>query len=270
VLDPDLISARRAALRSLDGHKLATDDQAVRFIDERGFAPLFRLADPPLPSLSDADERDGDGAWRWKEVLPEQHRCAYGKFLRGRGFFVSWRLFPAFCQTYGRPTDAADDYADALLGRLHWTVLQEITERGPIDSRVLWRALKGRFGGSRGRFEGVLSSLQASFRIMVAGGSLEGWSLHRWDLVERVAPPGVLDQLPRPEEAMLALLLQYVSNTVACTAGEAAGFLKWDLAQTRSLAARLVGEGRLSEGQIAGIAGTWLTTPELVGRPAAP
>src|SRR5512136_2881832 len=94
------VAKARAAARCLaDGRKVSTDDDAVAFVDQRGFAPLMHLAGCELPSLSEADIRDPwqgfditDGAWRWKEVLPQSKRCAYGKFLRGRGFFISWGL----------------------------------------------------------------------------------------------------------------------------------------------------------------------------------
>jgi hypothetical protein len=252
LLSSDLLSARRAAVRSLDGHKASTDDEAARYLDERGFAPLFPLTGLDLPSLSDADAREGDGAWRWKEVLPAQGRCAYGKFLRGRGFFVSWRLFPAFYRLYGRSASPEEDYAAGLLGRPDLAVWQAIAQRGPVDSRVLWRDMKPVFGGSRPRFEAALTALQAGFQIMVSGGSLEGWSLHYWDLVERRAPPGTLAHLPTHEEALESLLYQYVANAVVCTARDVSLFLRRDVSLIRDLAARLVARALLAEVRLEG------------------
>jgi len=259
ILDNDSVAAQRAAVRTLEGHKVRSDDEAVRYVDRLGFAPLFRLAGLNIPSLSDADAGEWEGAWRWKEVLPAERRCAYGKFLRGRGFFISWRLFPAFYAIYGRMTDAADDYADGLLGQLEWAVLQAIVERGPIDSRVLWAEMKRSFGGKRASFEAALIGLQASFWIMVSGGNLEGWSLHYWDLVERRVPAGLLTGLPSVEDAREALLLQYVANTVICTEREAAGFFRWDLGQTRALAARLLAGGKLAQARIGDDPVAWFT-----------
>lgn len=273
------VEARRLAVRCLsDGHKVSTDDEAARYVDERGFVPIMRLAGSQLPSLSEADIRPAwegfditDGAWRWKEVLPQQKRCAYGKFLRQRGFFLSWRLFPAFYLLYRRPRlpdqapngtlggrDHDQDYAAGLLSRQEWLILETIAARGPIDSRRLWRALKRAFDSNRSRFEQALVALQAGFRIMVAGGDLEGWSMHYWDLVERQVPGGLLNRLPSPEEAREALLYQYVANTVVCTAREAAGFFHWDLSQTQGLIAQLVAAGRLAEVEVEGWKGAWL------------
>lgn len=271
-LSRDEVAASRAAVRRLsDGRQVNSDEDAAAYVDERGFAPLMHLTRCELPSLSEADIRDTwegfditDGAWRWKEVLPQAKRCAYGRFLRGRGFFVSWRLFPALYRLRGRPRDEtggqgdhAADYSDGLLGRLDWSVLETIEERGPIDSRRLWRDLKRTFGGNRQRFEQSLGALQAGFRVMVAGGDLAGWSMHHWDLVERQVPTGLLDDLPHSSEARQALAWQYVKSSVVCTARELSGFFAWSPAETAVILDHLRSAGRLREVRVEAWKGTW-------------
>lgn len=279
-VDPAWVDSHRNMVRCLsDGRKVASDEDAARYIDERGFAPLMRLAGSSLPSLSVADFRDGlegfditDGAWRWKETLPERRLCAYGKFLRQRGFFVSWRLFPAFYRLRRRrgenqPVDgdgssaerAAVEYEAGLLGRDEYTLLAAVDEMGPIDSRRLWREVRPSFGGNRTRYEQAMAGLQGALRIMVCGGDLEGWSLHRWDLVERQAPTGLLDDLPGATEAHDTLLRQYVENTVVCTVKEAAGFFQWTLPDARSSETRLLQSGAIRVVTVDGWKGTWLS-----------
>jgi hypothetical protein len=269
-ITPEDVARRRLAVRRLAaGGYASTDQEAARFVNERGFAPLMRLSGCTLPSISEVDVRDTwegfditDGAWRWKETLPEAGLCAYGRFLRHRGFFLAWRVFPAFYRLYGPADDAtgAETFADGLLGRLEMLALTIIADGGPIESRRLWREVKQGFGGRRDRFEQSLSALQAGFRVMVAGGDLAGWSLHRWDLVERLVPPGLLKTLPSPEEARLALLRQYVENTVVCTPREIAGFFRWELKPTQALAKREVEAASLREVEVEGWKGTWLST----------
>ncbi|MDP3046073.1 MAG: crosslink repair DNA glycosylase YcaQ family protein [Chloroflexota bacterium] len=255
--------------RLAEGRSAVTDEDAARYVDERGFAPLMHLSGCTLPSISEADERETwegfditDGAWRWKETLPEARRCAYGKFLRHRGFFVAWRVFPAFYRLYGPADDSAgaDAFADGLLGRLEMLVLTAIADRGPIDSRRLWREVKQGFGGNRTRFEQALGVLQAGFRVMVAGGDLTGWSLHRWDLLERLVPPGLLDDLPSREESQIALLRQYVENTVVCTPREIAGFFRCGLKGTQALVDREMEAAHLRQVEVEGWKGIWLST----------
>lgn len=270
---PSEVARRREAVRRLkDGRQVFTDEDAARYVDERGFTPLMHLSGSELPSISEADSRETwegfditDGAWRWKETLPGSRRCAYGKFLRHRGFFVSWAAFPAFYRLCGPADDSAgaEAFADGLLGRLEMLVLTTTADRGPIDSRRLWREVKQGFGGNRPRFEQALGALQAGFRVMVAGGDLTGWSLHRWDLVERLVPPGLLDDLPSRQAAQTMLLRQYVENTVVCTPREIAGFFRWDLKVTQALVDREVQAAQLSQVEVEGWKGIWLSTASL-------
>ena len=145
-------------------------------------------------------------------------------------------------------------------GRLEWAVLETVEERGPIDSRRLWRDLKRSFGGNRSRFEQALGTLQAEFRVMVAGGDLAGWSMHRWDLVERQAPAGLLDDLPAEDAARQALVRCYAANTVVCTTREMAGFFRWSPGETAEVCRRLREDGALSEVTVEGWKGTWWST----------
>jgi hypothetical protein len=265
----EVIRRREAVRRLSDGRQIFTDEDAAQYVDQRGFAPLMRLSGCPLPSLSEADSREPwegfditDGAWRWKETLAEAHRCAYGKFLRQRGFFVAWRLFPEFYRLYGPACDAtgADDFADGLLGRLELALLTAVADLGPIDSRRLWREVKREFGSNRTRFEQRLGALQAGFRVMVAGGDLTGWSMHRWDLVERLVPAGLLAELPTLETARATLMRQYVENTVVCTPREIARFFRWDWRVTQYLVVQELEAARLRTVEVEGWKGMWLST----------
>jgi hypothetical protein len=253
-----VLAWREAARRLDDGRRAVSDEDALAWVNARGFAPLLTGC-ANLPSLADAAADEWEGAWRWKETLPQQSACAYGKFLRGRGFFVAWRLFPALYRLYARATDPERDYQDGLLARTEWQVLQVIRDEGPIDSRRLWREVKGHFGGRRPRFEQTMTALQMSCRIMVAGGSLEGWSLHAWDLVERHVPAGLLDRLPKAEDARVALLQQFVANTGACTRGEAGAFFHWQAGEIAAAAECLLAAGDVDETEVEGWKGLWLT-----------
>jgi hypothetical protein len=267
---PSEVARRREAVRRLkDGRQVFSDEDAARYVDERGFTPLMRLSGCTLPSISEADSRESwegfditDGAWRWKETLPQAHWCAYGKFLRQRGFFVAWRMFPAFYWLYGPQGDStgADDFADGLLGRTEMLVLTTIADLGPIDSRRLWREVKRDFGGNRTRFGQALGLLQASFRVMVAGGDLAGWSLHRWDMVERLVPAGLLADLPSMEASRTSLLRQYVENAVVCTPREIAGLFRWDLKGTKALVDQQLAAAHVRTVEVEGWKGTWLST----------
>ena len=155
-----LRQARAARCRLDDGRPVRTDAEAARYIGERGFALLMPIKGVPLPSLSAAngaapwaeDFQCTDAAWEWKETLPGQKLCSYLKLIRGRGTFVSWRLYPAFYAAYGPVGDPNEEYEEGRLGRAERDLALIVAEHGPLDSRQLWRRTKPLFGGKRSRF----------------------------------------------------------------------------------------------------------------------
>jgi hypothetical protein len=260
VLSNEELESRRQARRRLrSGLKIAADDQAAQYVNERGFALLMRLPRLALPSLSEADVRNPwegfditDGAWRWKETLPGARLCAYQKLIQNRGTFISWRLFPHFYVLYGPQDVYEEEYRAGLLERLAYLTLQEIEEKGPLSSRDLWTRVRGEFGGNRSRFEGVLSNLQRTFHLTVSGGSLEGWSLHYWDMVERQAPAGLLDKLPAIKSAREALLYQFIENMVAAGLTEMRAAFRWEGLLLQEALASLVNARRVQEAAVEG------------------
>ncbi len=243
---------RQGKRRLHSGLRISTDEQAAEYIAERGFVPLAPLPHLALPSLSEADIREpwpgydiSDGAWHWKETLPAAKLCAYQKLFRNRGIFISWRLFPSFYLLYGPQDSYEENYQAGALERMAYRVLQIIEKEGPLSSRDLWRKARWEFGGNRTRFEGVLTALQHGFYITVAGGSLEGWSLHYWDLVERQVPQGLLDKLPSLQEARAALLLQFIENMVVCSLAEMRALFRWSPSEIEATLQRLAQAGRL-------------------------
>ena len=158
---------------------------------------------------------------------------------------------------------SADAFADGLLGRLEMLVLTTIADSGPIDSRRLWRDVKRGFGGNRARFEQALGVLQAGFRVMVAGGDLTGWSLHRWDLVERLVPPGLLDDLPSREESRMALLAAVRGEHRGVHASGGRGLLSLGLEGTQALVDQRGGRRPSEAGGGGGVEGDLVVNSQL-------
>ncbi|HEY3314870.1 MAG TPA: hypothetical protein VGL40_06255 [Bacillota bacterium] len=264
----DELRRRRAKNLLLpDGREVRTDRDAGHWIEARGFCPLGRTDDLSVPSISDADAGGGswevsDSAWGWKETLPEARACLYTKFFRGGGTFIAWDYLPYFYVLYATGRSTADDYAAGLLSRTERRLLEMVEEAGPIDSRELWRRFKKEFPGPRSRLLTALTQSQRTFRLTVCGGSLEGWSVHRWDLLGRQVPGSLLDGLPLPDEAREKLLLKYVENAVACPLAEPARAFHWERPVARGVIDRLTGRGHLRiAADVAGIRGDVLLLP---------
>jgi hypothetical protein len=240
------------------------DADAAALVSARGFMVLGDMPRLPLPNLSAADQDRtwsvSPRAWRWKQVLPQMGACAYLKWFRGQGTFISWSVYPSFYALWGPRRGhghggQSDAYRDGLLSRSELDVLEEIDTHGPVSSRELWRRLRPRMG-RRSELVAALTFLQKRFYVTVAGGDLAGWSMHDWDLVARSVPDGLLTGLPSPDEAQRSLVAAAVRNLVCCRARDMAGLFGWLPSDVATVAGRLVAEGLLrADVRVAGQAG---------------
>jgi hypothetical protein len=264
-LTPTQLTEQRVQLNRLNNGQRITDDAgACQFISERGFVMLMPLARLPLPSLSAADAADPwkgfditDRAWAWKETLPGQKLCAYTKLIQGRGTFIAWWLYPAFLKVYGPDGDPDYEYENGLIEKADWDLYRLVEQSGPLNSRELWQMAKPLFAGKRHRFTASLDRLQAKFYLTVAGGSVEGWSLHTWDLVERQTPPELFEKSPSGPEARANILRQTVANCYAISEKKLRAILRWNHIDLHHSLLMLQDQGMISPVQVEGENGLW-------------
>lgn len=249
------IKEAQAELNRLNnGKRIHNDEEACRFINERGFVLLMPVEDIPLPSLSRADDAAPwggfaitDRAWAWKETLPGLKLCAYNKLIHGRGTFISWNLYPSFLKVYGPEGDPDYEYENGRLDKTERDLYHLVDQFGPVDSRELWRMAKNIFGDKRTRFTATLEKLQSRFYLTVAGGSLEGWTLHTWDLVERQVPQEVLSHLPSKEKAKMNILWQTIENCHAISERKLRSLLRWSPLELEQSISGLKKERKIEE-----------------------
>lgn len=260
------LNEARAKLNRLnDGNRIHDDAGACRFIKERGFVLLMPIEGIPLPSLSKADAADPwfgfaitDRAWTWKETLPQQKLCAYTKLIHSRGTFIDWRLYPSFLRVYGPEGDPDYEYENGRLERNERDLYRIVETSGPLDSRELWSKAKPIFAEKRTRFTAALERLQSRFFLTVAGGSLEGWTLHTWDTVERQVPEEVLKGLPDMEEARVKVLKQTIENSVAVSERKLRSMLRWTPVDLKRTIDAAKSEGWIGEVEVEGEKEGWL------------
>ncbi len=236
---------RRRSLFLADGGGVLSEADAAAYVEERGFVHLFSPGRLPWPNVSAAELRARGSletfslaVWRWKNALPAVKRCAYGHHLRRRGVFISWRLLPAFHRLWGMHGSVDQVLKSDRLNPIECHVLQVVAIQGPIRSLDLRREVQGLSGATKRHYQAALRTLQERFLITVAGGSVEGFTMHDWDLVERHAPPETLAAALSDDEARAQLALQAVANAPHCTVREFTLLFGWE----RSLVAALLGE----------------------------
>lgn len=243
---------RRRGILLADAGGIQREADAAAYVAERGFVHLFSPGKLPWPNVSAAELRARGSietfslrVWHWKNTLPAAKRCAYGHHLRNRGLFISWRFFPVFRQLWGviGPVDRVLE--SDVLAPLERYALQVVAIQGPVKSRDLRREVQALSGASKKQYQLALLALQERFLITVAGGSVEGFSMHDWDLVERHAPPDALDVKLSSEEARARLVCQAIANAPYCTAREIALLFGWERKRTEAVLSVMVAKNAL-------------------------
>ena len=78
---------------------LRDKEEALSFVDERGFVYFWPIKGIRLPSLwaavagdrpvADAHDDPGHATWGWKDAMLDKRRWYYAKVLRGRATMIS-------------------------------------------------------------------------------------------------------------------------------------------------------------------------------------
>ncbi|MYB76412.1 MAG: winged helix DNA-binding domain-containing protein [Chloroflexi bacterium] len=248
---------RRRKLFLADGRGVRSEADATAYVNERGFVHLFSPGGLPWPNVSDAELRARGSletfsleVWQWKNTLPAAKRCAYGHYLRNRGVFISWQFFPAFRKLWGLHESVDLVLESGLLTPVERHVLQVVAVRGPIRSRELRREVQALSGASKRQYQTALRVLQERFLITVAGGSVAGFSMHDWDLVERHVPPEAMTLSLSEDEARAQLVCQAVANAPFCTAREIGLLFGWGRKQAAAVLGELTESGVISAGSV--------------------
>jgi len=163
--------------------RVTTREEAIAFVNQRGFVYFWPIKEVTSPSLWAAvagdrpvpDEHDDPGhvTWGWKDELLGARRWYYAKVLRKRATFIALDVVPYFyalSENYGEPDK------DYLLqyqgGRLTWeakTVYETLLNEGPLDTVSLRKLARMTNKTSDAPFNRALEVLQADFKILPIG-----------------------------------------------------------------------------------------------------
>ena len=136
--------------------RVTTKDQAVDFVNERGFVFFWPIKDVTMPSLWAAvagdrpvpDEHDDPGhvTWRWKDEMLGARRWYYAKVLRKKATFIALGVVPFFyalTENYGEPEeDYLLQYQEGRMTFEAKTVYETLLKEGPLDSISLRKAAR--------------------------------------------------------------------------------------------------------------------------------
>ena len=275
-------SYRAQTFRTAPGLRLAAVEQAVEFVNQRGFIFFWPIKEVLLPSLwvaiagdrPVADEHDDPGhvSWGWKDAKLGQRCWYYGRILRRRNTFISLDLAPYFyalSANYGSPEeDYLIQYEAGQLTQEAKLIYEALLKHGALDTIALRKAARLASLESDSRFNKAMGSLMADFKILpVAVTEAGAWHYaYAYDITTRHFPD-LSDQARfiSEEEARRKLVDTYFLSVGAARINELTKLFVWDSAFIQRAISQLEDAGRLFTGlEVEGQAGQWLAVSDLI------
>ena len=274
-------SYRARTFGLLPGQRLTSQEDAIAYVNQRGFIFFWPITGVTLPSLwaatagdrpvADAHDDPGHVTWGWKDGLLGQRRWYYAKILRKKATIIALDVAPYFyalSENYGSPED---DYLTLYeQGRLTLEaklMYEALIDKGPLDTVALRRAIHMTSQESDSRFNRALTDLQADFKILPVGVADAGaWHYaFIYDIVARHFPE-LPDQahLIRENEARLKLVELYFRSLGAAPVSELARLFGWRLADVNRAVQALEETGIVMRGlEVENWRGEWVGLSEL-------
>jgi hypothetical protein len=272
---------RRERFFSNNGKTIASLDDAVEFINARGFVFFWPNKETICPSLWNAvagdrpvpDEHDDPGhiTWGWKDNLLDKKRVYYARVLRHRNTFISLELLPYFyalSPNYGSPDD--DYLIEYEAGRLTAearSVFEALLTNGPLDTIALRKAARLTSKTSDGPFNKALDALQFNFRILPTGIAKVGaWKYaFIYNLVPRHFPWIIEKAQPITDwDARRHIIRKYLDMVGVAQTGNIARLFNWPVAHVERAVRRLLETGDLVNCLLENSAGQMVASTEFV------
>jgi DNA glycosylase AlkZ-like len=273
---------RAGTYRLKPGGRIKTQEEAVAFVNERGYIYFWPVKGVELPSLwaavagdrPVADEHDDPGhvTWGWKDGMLGTRRWYYAKVLRKRATMISLAVAPYFyalSENYGAPEE--DYLLQYQEGRMTWeakTVYETLLAEGPLDTVSLRQMARMTSQASNSPFARALDSLQADFKILPVGVAQAGaWKYaFIYDLVHRHYPNLAEEaHAIRQTEARRTLAELYMRSVGAAQARDLMRLFGWTPPDTERALAALTESGLIAVGlTVKEQPGEWIALAELV------
>jgi hypothetical protein len=272
---------RARTFRTAPGTHLAGIDDAVAYVNQRGFIFFWPFKGIEFPSMwsavagdrpvADAHDDPGHVSWGWKDSLLGQKRVYYGRVLKKRNTFLSLEALPYFyalSPNYGSPEeDYMIDYEAGRLTAEARAVYEALLENGPLDTIALRKASRLTSRGSDALFNRALETLQVTLRILPTGVAQAGaWNYaFIYDLVTRHYPDVISQAHPISEWDARRWLVMAALNTLgASRTADLQRLLGFPAVLLEKATQKLAEAGSLVEHvEIEGKAGACVALPEL-------
>ena len=282
-LNKERIQAFRAeTYGTLPDHRLRSINQAVDFVNARGFIAFWPIKGVILPSLWAAvagdrpvpDEHDDPGhvTWGWKDSMLGKKQWYYGRVIRKRNTFISLDVAPYFyalTANYGSPEeDYLEQYQQGLLTLEARQVYEALLKEGPLDTIKLRKVARLTSPESNTRFNRALDELMVDFKILPVGVCDAGaWHYaYVHDIVPRHFPELIeRSRFIQEREARTKIIELYLNSVGAVQSKDILKVFGWDLDQTQQAIQKLVDKGLAFDHlESQDEAGEWIAVPGML------
>ncbi len=179
---------RAQTFRTAPDRRVRNVDEAVSFVDERGFAFFWPIKEVNLPSLwaavagdrpvADAHDDPGHVTWGWKDSLLGKRKWYYAKVLRHKSTLIGLDVVPYFyalSENFGSPEeDYLLQYEQGLLSTEAKLIYEALLREGPLHTIQLRRAAGLSSRESEYRFNRALLQLEGDFKVLPIGVAQAG------------------------------------------------------------------------------------------------
>jgi hypothetical protein len=248
-----LTAYRSRTFRYSPGQQITSKEEAIQFVNQRGFIFFWPIKDILLPSLwaaaagdrpvADAHDDPGHVTWGWKDSLLGARRWYYAKVLRKRATIISLETTPYFyalSNNFGSPEeDYLIEYLQGHMTQEAKAVYEALLQEGPLDFKIL------------------------PVGISQAGGWRYAFI---YDLVPRHFPD-LIEQARhiQESEARQKLILVYLASVGAARIADLSKLFRWHSTQLLNTIDALVETGRVIRGlHDAEQSGEWIAIPEVL------
>ena len=244
--------------------KLRSPQDAIQFVEERGFISFWPIKGATLPSLWYAvagdrpvpDNHDDPGhiSWTWKDQLLDKRVWYYARVLKKRNTIISLKTIPYFyalSPNFGEPEEEIDDqYRQGLIPLEVKLIFQALSDKGPLDSISLRREAHLSGPNSNTPFNRALDLLQRDLKVLpTAIAEVGTWRYaFVYDLTHRYHPQ-LLEQsrFISELEARQHLLTSYIQSVGAVDRKEIQSLFSWTTDQVKKTVGTLVQTGLVSD-----------------------
>lgn len=223
-------SYRSITFRTCPSMQLQNIEQAIEFVNTRGFIFFWPITDIPFPSLwaakagnrPIADNHDDPDhiTWQWKDDLLGKQKWYYGKILRKKATIICLNVAPYFYalpENFGSPEeDYLTLYEQGRLSQEAKMIYKVLLEKGALDTIALRKEAHLSAPENESRFNKALTDLQSDFKIAPVGVSQAGsWKYsHIYDITPRAYPDLLNDSRFIDEETARKTLIKIYFTTM--------------------------------------------------------